>query len=72
MEGCLNMWSISSVDPMFAEIPMDTPGLPNNLPSINSEQSYDKYLFISKSFKTMVINTHKKNFFLGKMPYLSY
>ncbi|CAH1761431.1 3424_t:CDS:10 [Entrophospora sp. SA101] len=55
MDGCLNMWAISSIDPIFAGIPMDTPGLPNHLPSIDSEQSYDKYLFISKSFKTMVL-----------------
>ena len=55
MEDCTDIWTVSCRDSMFTGIPMENSGSKidsNN--GINSDL-FDKYLFISKKDKTMVI-----------------
>ncbi|PKC68294.1 hypothetical protein RhiirA1_457369 [Rhizophagus irregularis] len=52
MEDCTNIWTVSCRDSMFAGIPMESPG--SKIDS-NDGDIFDKYLFISKKDKTMVL-----------------
>lgn len=52
MEDCTNIWTVSCRDSMFAGIPMESS---ESKIDSNDGDFFDKYLFISKKDKTMVM-----------------
>jgi hypothetical protein len=55
MEDCTNIWTVSCRDSMFAGISMEGSGSKVDSNSGVNSDVFDKYLFISKKDKTMVI-----------------
>ncbi|CAG8433080.1 10709_t:CDS:10 [Diversispora eburnea] len=54
MKDCINMWAVSCRSNIFRSINLNVAGLTNNTFNGNTED-YDKFLFISKKNRTMVM-----------------